>query len=205
MAGKLFNKAKAASPKKSKKNDNLTIVINDVEFHENIKELEKVNNILSENKAKADMIGDEIKDKGREEWSKLYDEIGKNPGTVILESTVDGEVAQVMFITQDKYISINEERAEELREEYGNDIVTEETVFAFDSKMVEKYGEILSELILNSTEIAEEDKEKIITAKTSYSVAKGTIDKMSEYGSVSRIVEDIRPIVSLKNAELIKG
>jgi hypothetical protein len=38
--------------------------------------------------------------------------------------------------------------------------------------MIEKYGEVLSRMIEECAEIAERDREKIIKAVTSYSVAK---------------------------------
>ena len=71
--------------------------------------------------------------------------------------------------------------------------------------MIEKYGEILSRLIEESDEIAEKDKEKIITAKTTYAVAKGTIDKFTDYGDVVEVMEAVKPVVALKNVEIIKG
>jgi hypothetical protein len=110
-----------------------------------------------------------------------------------------------MFVPTDKYISINEERAEELKEAYGEDIVEEKTTFAFDSDMVEKYGEVLSMLIENCDEIKESDREKIIKAVTTYSVAKGTIDKFKEYGDVNEMLETVKPVVAIKNVEIIKG
>ena len=60
---------------------------------------------------------------------------------------VAGDTASVMFVPTDKYISVTESRAEELRETFGDEIITEETTFGFDSTMIEKYGEILSRLI----------------------------------------------------------
>ena len=71
--------------------------------------------------------------------------------------------------------------------------------------MIEKYGEILSRLIEESDEIKESDKEKIIKATTKYSVAKGTIDKLNQYGEVSELMEAVKPVVSLKNIEIVKG
>ena len=152
------------------------------------------------------MISDEIKDLAKSEWAKLYGETGKNPGSVMLEHVNDlDDTAQVMFIPTDKYITINEERAEELKETYGEEIVEEETTFSFDSAMIEKYGEILSKLIEESDEIAEKDKERIIKATTKFSVAKGTLDKLAKYGEVESVMEDVRPVVALKNVEVIKG
>jgi len=51
----------------------------------------------------------------------------------------------------------------------------------------------------------EKDKENIITAKTTYSVAKGTIDKLNQYGDVTEVMEAVKPVVALKNVEVIKG
>jgi len=90
---------------------------------------------------------------------------------------------------------------------YGNDIVEESTTFAFDNEMVDKYGEVISNLIEMSDEISEADKAKIIKAVTKFSVAKGTIDKFKVYGGadVFGVMEAVRPVVALKGPEVIKG
>ena len=76
--------------------------------------------------------------------------------------------------------------------------------------MVDKYGEIISQLIEESDEISDEDKEKIIKATTVWSVSKGSIDKLKEYSETSNmeiadVVEEIKPVVAIKNVEVIKG
>ena len=71
--------------------------------------------------------------------------------------------------------------------------------------MIEKYGEVLSMLIENCPDIDEKDKEKIIKATTKYSVAKGTIDQFAKYGDVVEVMEAVKPVVALKNIEVIKG
>ena len=149
---------------------------------------------------------DELKDLAQNEWAKLYDRTSKNPGSVMLESVNDlDDTAQFMFVPTDRYISINEDRATELQEAYGEDIVEEKTTFAFDNDMIEKYGEVLSRLIEESAEISERDKEKIIKAVTTYSVAKGTIDNFAKLGNVSEMIDATKPVVALKNVEVIKG
>ncbi len=202
----LFDKAKKSAPAKaSKKDEKVRINIEDPTFFEKVEKLENLQDQMKTAKAKADMISDELRDLGKAEWTKLYAKTGKNPGSVMLDQTVGEDVAQIMFIPTDKYITINEERAEELRETYGDDIVAEETSFGFDSAMIEKYGEILSRLIEESDEIDAKDKEKIITAKTTFTVAKGTIDDLKKYGEVSEVMEAVKPVVALKNVEIIKG
>jgi hypothetical protein len=206
MAKSLFDKAKKAAPVKTKaKDQKVRLTVSDPTFFEKVEKLEQLNDQLKSAKAKADMISDEIRDVAKEAWMEQYSKTGKNPESVMVCQDVAGDTAQVMFIPMDKYITITPDRAEELQEVYGEEIVEEETTFSFDSTMIEKYGEILSDLIMNSSEIAEADKEKIIKATTKYSVAKGTIDKLADYGDISEMMETVKPVVALKNVEVIKG
>jgi hypothetical protein len=208
MAKNLFAKAvskSVAEPKKAK-DEKVRIKIQDPSFFDKVQKLEVLNDSMKSAKAKADMISDELRDLGRDEWSKLYEKMGKNPGTVVLEHVNDSnDTSQLQFIPTDGYIKISADRADELRETYGEEVVEEKTTFGFDSTMIEKYGEILSRLIEESTEIAEKDKEKIITATTAFSVAKGTIDNLSKLGDVKEVMEAVKPIVALKNIEVVKG
>ncbi len=203
----LFAKAKTAAPKTTKaKDEKVRISIEDASFFDKIQKLETLQDQMKVAKAKADMISDELRDLGKSEWAKLYDKTGKNPGSVMLEHvSSNDDVAQLMFVPTDKYITINEARAEELRETYGEEIVEEKTTFSFDNDMIEKYGEVISALIESCGDIAEKDKEKIIKAVTVFSVAKGTIDKFNKYGEVSEVMEAVKPVVALKNVEIIKG
>jgi hypothetical protein len=207
MANLFAKAAKSAPTKVSKgKEEKVRIKIDDSGFFDKIEKLEQLQDTMKVAKAKADMISDELRDLGKTEWAKLYDKTGKNPGSVMLEHVnVTDDVAQLMFVPSDKYITINADRADELREAFGEEIVEEETTFGFDSTMIEKYGEVLSRLIEECGDISEKDKEKIITATTKFSVAKGTIDKFSTYGDVNEVMEAVKPVVSLKNVEIIKG
>ena len=203
----LFAKAKktAATTTKAAKDKKVRLQVTDPTFFSKVEKLEQLNDTLKSAKAQADMISDEIKDMAKSEWVDYYSQTGKNPESVMIVQEVAGDTAQVMFIPTDKYITVTEARAEELRETYGEEIVEEDTTFAFDSAMIEKYGEVLSMLIENCAEISEADREKIIKATTKYSVAKGTIDKLNQYGDVTEVMEAVKPVVALKNVEVIKG
>jgi hypothetical protein len=205
----LFTKAKTAAPKKASasKDEKVRIKVEDASFFDKVQKLEQLNDSMKRDKTKADMISDELRDLSREEWVKLYDKMGKNPESVMLEYVKEDtdDTAQLMFIPTDRYISINAERAEELIETYGEEIVEEKTTFSFDNDMIEKYGEIISRMIEDCSEIAEKDKERIIKATTSFSVAKGTIDNFYKLGSVYELMEATKPVVSLKNVGVIKG
>lgn len=203
----LFAKAKSTAPAKTTKgkDEKVRLTVEDANFFTKVQKLEELNDVMKSAKAKADMISDEIRDVAKDAWLKQYDKTGKNPESVMICQENGLDVAQLMFVPTDRYITINEARAEELRETYGDEIVTEETTFGFDSAMIEKYGEILSRLIEECDEITEKDKEKIITAKTTFTVAKGTIDNFTKYGDVNEVMEAVKPVVALKNVEIIKG
>jgi len=202
----LFKKAKKVEKKTSKsKDEKVRVLVDTDDFFQKIEDLELLQDSMKRDKARADMIADEIKEIGRTKWSDLYKSTGKNPGSIMLENVNNLDTAQVMFVPSDKYITIDEERSNELSETYGDDIVTEETKFEFDSKMIEKYGEVLSDLIMNSPDISESDKEKIIKSSTKYSISKGTIDKLDSYGEVFELLETVKPVISLKNVSVIRG
>ena len=205
--GNLFSKAKKSAPAKTTKakDEKVRLVVEDPTFFSKVEKLEALNDQMKAAKAKADMISDELRDVAKTEWLNQYEKTNKNPESVMICQSQDDDTAQFMFIPMDKYITITAERAEELQETFGEEIVEEETTFSFDSAMIEKYGEILSRLIEESDEIKDADKEKIIKATTKYSVAKGTIDKFSTYGDVNEVMEAVKPVVSLKNVEIIKG
>jgi dihydroxyacetone kinase-like predicted kinase len=209
MATNLFSKAKKTAAKETTKpkDEKVRIKVEDASFFEKIASLEKLQDTVKSAEAKISMIADEVKDTGKRLWAAKYTQMEKNPGSVMLEARKDDEIAQVMLLPSDKYITINAERADELRETYGNDIVEETTTFAFDNEMVDKYGETISNLIEMSDEISEADKAKIIKAVTKFSVAKGTIDKFKVYGGadVFGVMEAVRPVVALKGPEVIKG
>ena len=207
MATNLFAKAKSTATSKTtdKKDSKVRIRIEGPEFFEQVQTLESLQDRMKSDKAKADMISDEIKDLGKEKWADLYQKSGRNPGSVMIESVVGGDTAQVMFVPSDKYITVGAERAEVLREQYGEEIIEEKTTFSFDNDMIEKYGEVLSRLIEESDEISDDDKGKIIKAVTAFSVAKGTIDVMKSYGKVEDVMNEVKPVIALKNVEVIKG
>ena len=203
----LFEKAKKSTPAKTtaSKDKKVRIQVTDPSFFSKVEKLEQLNDTLKSAKAQADMISDELKDIAKAQWCDYFEKTGKNPESVMICQEVAGDTSQLMFIAQDKYITVTESRAEELRETYGEEIITEETTFGFDTTMIEKYGEVLSRLIEECGDISESDKEKIITATTKYSVAKGTIDKLNQYGDVTEVMEAVKPVVALKNVEVIKG
>ena len=195
----------ASKKKTASKKEKLRLKVDDPEFFNMIEQLQELNERMKTDKSKADLISSEVKEISKEKWAEYYQETGKNPGSVMIESKELGDTAQVMFVPQDKYITIDNERAKELIEEFGEDVVETDTQFSFDNTMIQKYGEVLSRLISECEDIEDDDKGQIIKAVVKHSVAKGTINNLSELGDVQEVMESIRPVVMLKTPEVIRG
>jgi len=205
----LFQKAvKKGKSKSAAKSDKEVIIIKDKQFHTNLTQMVNLNKKISALSAEAKTIDGELRERGLDEFTKLYDETGKFPGSIQIEARDKTKPAACYdFIPVDRYIKIDEERAGELEEQYGEEIITTDVKFSMDSKLVEKYGDTLSSLIEESDEIDDEDKDKLIAAVVSFTVKKGTIKELGDYTSkritTEEVLEDIRPVYMLKNIKIV--
>lgn len=196
----LFKAAKTETAPKAKKSDKLEVIVQDKTLEANMKKLAKVNEQLDSLTAEAKELTGEIKPRIQEEFVKQYKKDGKYPGSFNL---IAGS-SSVMVVPTDRYITIDKERKEELVETYGNEIAEEKDTYIMDTEMIEKYGDIISDLISKCKKIAEEDKPKLIRVETKYTVKKGTIsvllEKFKKF-SISNVIEDIRPVFQMKNVK----
>jgi hypothetical protein len=195
MATNLFDKSKAtATVKKAEKHEIVNISKG---FEKDLERMAEIDAKMAELKAEKETLDSGVREEAKSAMIKLYSSKNAFPGTL----KVIAGTRSFLFITSDKYITIDEEGAKELIKKYGKEIVTETTVFTLDSQMVEKYSQVLSDLITNSKKISSEDKEKLIKSTTTWSVAKGTIEKLRNTFAkfnLSNVLEDIRPIFSVK-------
>lgn len=195
----LFAAAKTAAPAKPAKAQKEVVKINSIAAE--LERLAQVQEQIDALSAEAKLLTETVKAESINAFVDLYEKKASYPGSFEIEA---GN-ASMLFIPMDKYITINEERAEELQSKYGAEIVEENTTYTMDAALVEKYGEEISNLIMKSKKIAEEDKTKLIGATVKYAVKKGTItaitEKFADYG-VDEVVVDIKPVFSMKNVKL---
>lgn len=158
-----------------------------------IKKFTAVKATIETAKAELEMLAGDIKQVGKELFLKEYKSQKSTPDNFKIQ---DKSGAAVLFIVQDKYTLVDETKAEVLSEFPG--ILAENVVYTIDKDMVEQYGEVLSKMIMKSKEIAEEDKTKLIKGVKTYSVAKGSIDRLLNYKNPEQVFELINPIVALK-------
>lgn len=139
------------------------------------------------------MIEGDIKAVGKDLFMKEYRQQKSTPDNFKIQ---DDTGNSCMFICMDKYTIVDETKAGILGNFEG--LLAENVVYKFNAELVEKYGAILSELILNCPEIDDLDKGNLISGEKTFSVAKGSIDRLMQYDNPEAIFELINPIVALK-------
>lgn len=150
-------------------------------------------------KTKIQDLESKIHETGKKEFAKLFKANHKNPDSFYLAADED---TRLMYLPTDKYHSIDDEQKNFLEKKYGKDVIEEKTAFTFDPDMLQKYGDAISNLIMKSKDISNEDKTKLITATVSYSVKKGTIDRFDEFKTgIKEAIEDFSPVMQIKRSK----
>lgn len=192
----LFDKSKAKATKA--KVDKHEIVEIPTSYEKDLERMANIDAEIAALTAEKTTLDSGVREEAKTKMIELYDKKKSFPGSI----RVEAGKRSFLFITADKYIKIDEERAEELIKLYGKDTVNENTVFTLNSTLVEKYSDELSNLIMKSKKISDDDKEDLIQSKTAWSISKGMIEKLRNVTfakfNLNILIEDIRPIFSIK-------
>ena len=139
------------------------------------------------------MIEGDIKATGKEMFIAEYLKYKNTPDNFKIKDSTGNSC---MLIVMDKYTIVDENKAAILGNYDG--LLAENVVYKFNAELVEKYGQVLSELILNCPNIDDIDKGNLISGEKSYSVAKGSIDRLMQFNDPKQVFELINPIIALK-------
>jgi len=204
MANKnMFGKAKVKKVVAKKTDDKVIVNVAGTEFASHLEKFAKLKAQMDDLKAEMAMSQEFVKGVGIDEYANLVEGSKSNPGSFILASETGG---RVMILPTKKYIKIDEAQAEALQESYGEDIVTEKTDYGFNTDILMRNMDTISEILMNSDKISEDDKENLIEAKITIAVEKEALDKVyslsKESGNdVAEVIEDLQPVVMMKNAK----
>ena len=179
---------KTAAPKKADKK-----VVSAHELGDKVKRFADLKNQIDALTGELKMIEGDIKGKGRELFVQEYKRERRTPENFKIQ---DQTGSSCLFIVMDKYTAVDDEKAAILKDFDG--LLGENVVYKFNTELVEKYGSVLSELILNCPDIADEDKGNLISGERTYSVSKGSIDRLLQFANSEQVFELINPICALK-------
>lgn len=185
----LFATATLKETAKSKKADKKVIPANLGDKISRFNELRaKIDALTGELK----MIEGDIKSEGKSIFLSEYRKEKRTPESFKI---MDENGSQALFIVSDKYTAVDENKAEILK---NYDLLDENVTYKFNSELIGKYGQVLSDMIFGCGLINEEDKRHLISGEKVYSVKKGAIDRLNQYENIEDIFELINPITSLK-------
>ena len=98
-----------------------------------------------------------------------------------------------------------------LKQHFLEDVIGDDRRLRFGGAVSDEYVlDYIEKPFRNDMWFVVEDKEKIIKAKVTNTVAKGTIDKLKIYAdktdcSVADMIEVVKPVTSTKNVEYIEA
>lgn len=143
-------------------------------------------------------IEGDIKATALEEYVKLYTSMKRNPESIKVESDAGDKV---MFIVAKKYSgAVDEERADDLRERYGDAIVEETSELIMNNKLLNKYSDKLEELIMSADFMTEDEKEDLFVDKVTFKITPDAINEAFTVGNgdVEELISETNPVMMLK-------
>lgn len=186
----LFDMAKKAPAKKSASKEKPEVIVEGIESE--IARYDELKEIINNAKAEQEIIGGKLKAIGTEEFLNMYEEDKRKPENFNL---ADGD-EKILFIVMDKYKKVEPEKAAILRKYKG--LLEEVTTYSFNPEVLDRVGDVVSNLIMNSDELSDEDKKRLLIVDTTVAVKKGSIDRLMDYDNPEEIYALIEPIVALK-------
>ena len=117
-----------------------------------------------------------------------------------------GEIRETgLQVLADRYKTIDEEGKDSLANKFGADVVQTDVGYSFDSKVVVKYLDVISNLIQASPDISDVDKGRLIKATVKHSVRKGLIKSLAGSQQNFELLQAVQPICYVKNVQLTKS
>ena len=149
--------------------------------------------IIENATGKLKMIEGKLKEQVKSIFVEEYNRTGKCPDNFKVQ---DESGKNLLGIVMDKYISCDAQKYELLKDV---ELVEEKRTFTFNTELLEKYRSVIENLLVNCSEIDEEDKPNLIEGVISYNVKKGAIEELAnKEQSVDELFALIQPIVQLK-------
>ena len=194
----LGKKVVAAKKETTKKDTKPVVTIKGQDFAEKLSRFvnlkEDIKNLTAEQKA----IEGDIKSASLDEYVKLYESMKRNPESIKISSE-NGD--KILFVVVKKYTgSVDEERATELREKYGETFVEEKSEMIMNNDLLNKYADKLEALIMSADFMTEEEKEELFVNKITYNIKSDAIDEAftAGNGDVEGLIGDINPVLMVK-------
>lgn len=194
-AANLFATAKQNAPeKKSSKKEKESVQVKGLA--KSLARYDELKEAIKNSEAEMEVLAGTIKQVGKEKFLELYETRNRKPESFHL---ADGD-HKVLYIVQDAYKGDRSGMSAEkiaLFEDF-DDVLETNTTYSFNPDVLNRVGDKISQIIMSSKLISDEDKANLIVATSKTTIKKGTIEKLMDYDNPTMMFELIEPIVALK-------
>lgn len=196
----IFSVAKTnSSTSKPSKNAKPEIVLDEKKYtgiSSLIDEVEQARQIKKNAETELKLKESAVNEVFKAEWCNLYEKSGVRPDSVIF--TGEKSSAKLMFISTDKYTKVSEPQT--ISEVYGEEVIEESVTYSFDTDLLMKHYDTIVKLFADCNEIPVEDKAKLIKAEQSFSIKKGTINRLHTFkGAIKSMVDAFGVVFQTKS------
>jgi len=176
------------------------------DLYELIKKYAEINEEQVRLKSDSDKIKSDLRIIGKDEYLAEYEISGNNPNSIIIKAlSSEGNIAEFLFVPNDKYLSITDkEEYENILNIYGDESIDKISISTLNPIILKKYQNQIVNLLKNADFLEEHEHEDILKKSETYSIKKGTINRLNEYESITEAYRDLRVIDSIKSAKVFK-
>jgi hypothetical protein len=181
-----------------KKDTKPTVVVKGNDFAEKLNKRVTVDEEIKNLTAEKSSLDGDIKSIALDEYKNMYTKLKRNPDSIIIQSEKGDKV---MFVVVKKYTgAVDEDRATELREKYGETFVEEKSEMIMNNDLLNKYAEQLEALIMGNDFMTQDEKDELFVNKVTYNIKADAINEAftAGNGDVEGLISDINPVLMLK-------
>jgi hypothetical protein len=137
------------------------------------------------------VLHDCILSAAKDRFLEVYRDEDRSPGSF--------EVGEgVLVVPMDRFRKLSKDDAVDMQKKYYEDIIVETIEYSFNTDMIAKHSDAVSDAIMSSGDIEEDDKLKIIIATTSHQVRKGSLSTIPSEHRTIEFLQDVGAIWCLK-------
>lgn len=181
-----------------KKDTKPTVTVKGQDFAEKVEKFNELKEVKKNAEAEMKSLEGDIKSTCLGEYVKLYTNMKRNPESINVQTEKGNKV---MFVVVKKYVgAVDEDRATELREKYGDSFVEEKSEMIMNNDLLNKYADQLEALIMGNDFMTEAEKEELFVQKVTFNIKSDAINEAftAGKGDVEGLISDTNPVLMLR-------
>lgn len=181
--------------------EKLFIKVEDSELKELIENYKQKHEESGLAKKESDSFSKNIKKIAEKQWLEYYKETGQNPGTIVIEAqdVIDGSFSSITYIPSNRFKSITDKNLDSIKGVIGDEFLDNKVEHVISNDIYTKYQDLITDFILNNENIDDKDKINFITKTEKVSIKKETLDNLTEFDDIQKVLETISPVFSIKD------